>query len=454
MNKIFKILLMLVVALPLGGCHLYKKFELPTEQSEIVSDYKNTIDTLAFEDAKWDEVFTDPQLQDLIRTALERNSNLENARINIDIARAQLKGARLSYFPAVSFNPNGGTASYGGSSMNWSYTLPLAVSWEIDIFGKMLNNKRSAEVGVELARAYNQAVRSQLIAGVANCYYSIMFLQQQLGLMERTADIWREQVETMRLLKNAGRVNEAAVVQSEANYYSILASQTDIKQAIHSAQNSLSLLLNHFPQTWPVGTNLDFSLPQYVTEGVPMWYLAGRPDVKAAELDMASAFYVTNSAKAAFYPSLVISAQGGFTNLLGSLVKNPGEWFIQLAGQLTAPIFSRGKNIATLEAAKLAQQKALNTFEYTVMSASAEVSNALTEIKYNEEKRNQLNNQIVALEKSVEYTQELLTFGQATYLEVLTARSGLLQAQLSSLQAWHSKVSAFVNLYQSMGGGR
>ena len=176
--------------------------------------------------------------------------------------------------------------------------------------------------------------------------------------------------------------------------------------------------------------------------------------MKAAEKSFASAFYATNIARTNFYPSLVISAQGGFTNLLGSVITNPGEWFVQLAGSLTAPIFSRGKNIATLEAAKAQQKQALNNFEYTVLNASAEVSNALVEISNNDAKRQMLILQVGQLEKSVEYTQELLYLGQATYLEVLSAQQSLLSAQLSSLNCWHAKVSAMINLYQALGGGR
>ena len=194
--------------------------------------------------------------------------------------------------------------------------------------------------------------------------------------------------------------------------------------------------------------------PVIFTEGIPVGYLAARPDVKAAEKGFATAYYATNIARTNFYPSLVISAQGGFTNLLGSIITNPGDWFIQLAGSLTAPIFSRGRNIATLEAAKAQQQQALNNFEYTILNAASEVSDALMQFNTNEAKRMMLLKQIDQLEKSVEYTQELLTLGQATYLEVLTAEQSLLSAQISSLNCWQSKVSALINLYQSLGGGR
>ncbi len=450
---------MLLAVTTLSSCNLYKKYELPADENKYVADYKKAldmpVDSTSLEYLGWERIFTDPTLQSYIRMALDNNKNLDDARLNVEIAQAQLKGAKLSYFPSVAFSPNGGTASYGGSHMNWSYTLPLAANWEIDAFGKILNRKRGAEVSKEQALAYQQAVRSQIVCGVANTYYALVLLNQQLDLTIRTSEIWKDQVESMKLMKEAAYVNEAAVVQSEANYYSILASIPDIKEAIVTTQNTMSLLLGSYPQEWPVSSNLDFNLPVSLANGVPVSYLAVRPDVRAAERGLAAAYYTTNSARAAFYPSLNISANGGFTNLLGNMVVNPGKWFIQLAGQLTAPIFSRGQNIANLEVAKARQKQAMNAFETTVLSASSDVSNALAQYTASEEKRKALMKQVECLEKSVEYTQELLALDpKTTYLEVLTARSSLLSAQLASLSCWHSKVSSLISLYQAVGGGR
>lgn len=455
---LFKSLALVVLASSLSGCQVYRKYSLP-ENEAIVNDYKRAAavspDSSTLPYLGWRDVFRDPMLQTLIQTALDNNKNLENARLNVDIARAQLKGAKLSYFPSLALNPNGGTASYGGSHLNWSYTIPLALNWEIDAFGKILNRKRGAEVTVEQMEAYRQAAQSQIVCGVASTYYALVLLNQQLDLTVRTSEIWADQVASMKDMKTVGMVTEAAVVQSEANYYSILASIPDLEQSIRTTQNALSLLLNTYPQEWDVTSDLTFEIPDPMVTGLPISYLAVRPDIAAAERGLAAAYYTTNSARAAFYPSLNISAQGGFTNAIGTMITNPGKWFIQLAGQLTAPIFSRGQNIATLEAAKASQQIALNNFEYSILNASSEVSDAMIKYRKNRDKRAQVLKQIDALEKSVEYTQELLTFGQSTtYLEVLTARSALLQAQLASLNCWHNKVTALIDLYQAVGGGR
>ena len=458
--KTIKYFLAAVLAVSLSSCQLYKKYELPTDNA-YVKTYEESMQAAAADSTSlpflgWERVFTDPVLQGYIRTALANNKDIDNAVENINIARAQLKGAKLSYFPAVALNPNGGAAKYGSSKMDtWTYTIPMSISWEVDIFGKILNRKRGAQVTVEQMGDYHQAVTSQIVCAVANCYYSLMLLNQQLDITERTSVIWKDQVESMKLMKQAGMVNEAAVVQSDANYWSIMASIPDIKESIHSLQNTLSLLLHSYPQKWEVSSDMDFELPTDIENGVPVSYLAARPDVRAAERNLAVAYYNTNSARASFYPGLSISSNGGFTNLLGSIVSNPGKWFIQLAGSLAAPLFSRGTNIANLEVAKARQRVAMNDFETAVLSASADVSDALVSYKHNHEKRGYLMKQIDDLEKSVEYTQELLTLDQrTTYLEVLTARSSLLNAQLSSLAAWHSKVSALISLYQAVGGGR
>lgn len=363
----------------------------------------------------------------------------------------------MAYLPSLALAPNGAGASFAGSDLSWSYTIPAQMSWEIDIFGKLLNGKRGAQAALLKSEAYAQAVRSQIISAVATTYYSIAAVRNQLNLSRETSEIWKQTVQTMRDLKEGGKgVTEAAVVQSNANYYSILASITDLEVSLDELNNTMSLLLNTLPQEWAVSDRVDLDVPQILRAGVPMAELAARPDVRAAEQSLASAYYATNSARAAFYPGLTITANGGFTNLLGSMVKNPGEWFYQLAGSLVAPIFSRGQNIARLKASKAQQQQALNNFEYTLLSASAEVSDALTVYEKSLEKSALLNDQVANLEKSVSYTNDLLLYsnGQTSYLEVLTAQQGLLAAQISQINTELARARSVINLYQALGGGR
>ena len=441
----------------LSSCHIYNKFDMPDDNAlaqEYVQACEAEVDSATFGNLQWQQVFTDPVLADLINQALENNVNLDNARLNVEMAQAQLQGARLSYLPSVALAPNGAGTSYAQSALTWTYQLPVAVSWEIDIFGKLLNGNRSAKAAVRQSQAYEQAVRSQVIAGVANCYYAIASLEKQLAVSRQTAENWRQSVEVMKNLKLAGRTNEAGVVQSNANYYSILASITDLEVALHEANNTMSLLLNVMPQQWNISADATLQAPAMMREAIPMRELAARPDIRAAEQSVAVAYYATNQARSAFYPSINISANGGFTNLLGSVISNPGELFLQLAGQLTAPIFARGSNLARLKAARAQQEQAMNNFETALLSASAEVSNAMTIYNKSNEKLQLLDVQVQNLEKSVEYTQDLLSYGTASYLEVLNAQTSLLAAQMSQISCDLTKAQSVINLYQSLGGGR
>ena len=451
---------MVVLAASMSSCHIYKKYETPTSTA-LTKAYAEArqaeVDSAAFGNLLWEDVFTDPLLADLIERALQNNANLQNAMLNVDVARAQLRGARLSYLPSLALAPNGSGSSMAGSDLSWSYTLPAQLSWEVDIFGKLLNSNRGAKAALLQSEAYAQAARSQIISAVASTYYSIAAVRAQLDLSRTTSELWKETVQTMRDLKEGGRgVTEAAVVQSAANYYSILGSITDLESSLDKLNNTMSLLLDTLPQEWTVTNRVDLSVPEILRAGVPMVELACRPDVQAAEQSLAAAYYATNSARAAFYPGLTITANGGFTNLLGSMVKNPGEWFYNLAGSLVAPLFSRGQNIARLQASKAQQQQAMNNFEYSLMSAAAEVSDALTVYEKSKEKSGYLKEQVANLEKSVEYTRDLLIYstGSTSYLEVITAQQGLLQAQISQINTELARANAVINLYQALGGGR
>lgn len=460
-----KAVILTVVGAVVGGaatsCGIYKKYETPknTALTAAYVEARNdsaSSDSTAFGNLLWEDVFTDPVLADLINRALVNNTNLKDAQLNVGIAKAQLRGAKLAYLPSLAIAPNGGVSgtSITGSTSTWTYQIPATVSWEIDIFGKLLNNKRAAQVAVEQSEDYAQAVRSQIITGVASCYYAMAATEAQLRLCRSTALLWEKSVQTMRDLKESSGVTEAGVVQADANYRSVLAQVTSLEVARHELDNSMSLLLNALPQHYEVSPDATLSIPNMFVQGVPMHYLSMRPDVAAAERGMASAYYATNQARAAFYPGLTITANGGFTNSFGTMVMNPGEWFWNAAGSLVAPIFSRGQNKARLDAAKLTQQMKLNAFERTVLSAAAEVSNALTSYEKAGERKAILDVQVSDLEKAVEYTNDLLVYADGTYLEVLTAQQSLLSAQMNRIGTELDRVQSIISLYQSMGGGR
>ena len=443
----------------LSSCHIYKKYERPeVDANGLYRDPVSMTDTLVSDTANmanlpWEEVFTDPKLQDLIRTGLERNTNLQTALLQVSEARASLMTSRLSYLPSLNLTPQGGISSFDGSKGSWTWSAPVAASWQLDLFGGILNSKRAARVALEQSEAYRQAVQTQVVASIATYYYTLLMLDKQLEITEETVVLWKENVETMKALKEGASVNEAAVVQSEANYYAVVASVSSLKDQIRQTENALSLLLRQAPQQIERGTLDEQHLPDEIKAGVPIQLLANRPDVKVAEMTLASMYYNTNSARAAFYPSITISGSAGWTNSAGSMIVNPGKVLLSALGSLTQPIFNRGANIARLKIAKAQQEEAMLAFEQAILNAGAEVSNALSQYETATQTLEQRILQVNSLEKSVEYTQDLLSFGTSTYLEVLTAQQSLLSAQLSGVSDQFSQMQALVTLYQALGGG-
>ena len=462
--KIHKTLVAGVVAvaiLPaLTGCHIYNKFDMAKQTGDdpLLQEYVKAADQTAAEGAlgtlSWQTVYTDPVLQGYIQRALDNNIDLENARLNIEVAHANMLGARMSYLPSVALSPNAVAASYDHAPFAKTYTIPLVLGWEFDAFGKILNSKRGAEASYAQSKDYEQAVRSQIISGVANLYYAISSLEAQVELTRETSMVWKSNVETMKEYKESGRTNEAGVAQSEANYYNICASLNDLEISLNEAMNSFSLILGEMPHAWDIAPGLALELPAAVSDGVPMVELANRPDVRAAERSLAVAYYATNSARAAFYPSINLTANLGFTNSVGGMIHNPAVWFTQLAASLTAPIFQRGQNIARLKATKAQQEQTLNTFRYTLMSAAADVHNAIDSYDRNSDKAQWLGRQVEAWQRSVDATTELFKYTDTTtYLELLTAQSGLLSAQMGVISCDLARTQAVISLYQSLGGG-
>ena len=445
----------------LSSCNIYKKYNRPDVDMEgLYRDPVSVNDTLVSDTTNmgnlpWEEVFTDPQLQKLIRQGLEQNSDLQTAILKVKEAEAGLMSSRLAYLPSLGLSPQGTVSSFDKAAATQIYSLPVVSSWELDLFGKLTNAKRGAKATLLQSEAYKQAVQTQVISTIANTYYTLLMLDKQLAITEETAVLWQKSVETMKAMKEAAMVNEAGVVQSEANYYMVLASISDLKNQIRETENALSLLLRQAPQKIERGKLEDQQLPTILHTGVPVQLLSNRPDVKAAEMALAGTYYNANEARAAFYPSISISGTYGWTNQAGNTIINPGKMIASAIGSLTQPLFYRGANIARLKIAKAQQAEAMLSFEQAILNAGADVSDALSLYQSAEDKRIQRVKQINSLEKSVEYTQELLTLGTSNtnYLEVLTAQQSLLNAQLSGISDEFQRLQAVVNLYHALGGG-
>ena len=454
-----------------NSCHIYNKYHRPDVDVEGL--FRDTVaagDTLAADSLNmgnlpWEEVFTDTILQNLIRIGLEKNSDLQSAMLQVEAAQASFNAARLSilgavimphnlFLPTLNLTPQGGVSSFDGSKASWTYNAPVTASWEIDIFGRVLNSKRNAKAVLMQSEAYEQAVRTQIIATIANGYYTLLMLDKQPAVTEETALLWEKSVETIKAMKIGGMTNEAAVAQSEANSYMIAASIPALRQQIREAENSLSTLLYQAPQSIERGTFEDQKLPEMLQVGVPVQLLSNRPDVRSAELSLAAAYYTTNIARSAFYPNLVISGSAGWTNSAGSMIVNPGKVLLSAAASLVQPIFNHGSNVANLKAAKAQQKMAAINFQQTILNAGKEVSNALYQIQTTKETLVNRNQQVASLERAVEATESLMKLGTSTYLEVLTAQQSLLNAQLSQISDSYQCMVAVVSLYHALGGGR
>ena len=445
----------------LSSCHIYKSYDRP-DDIQTAGLYRDTVstgdtlssDTVNFGNLPWREVFTDPVLQKLIEHGLANNTDLQTAILKVKEAQAPLLIAKLAYAPALTLSPQGTISSFDRSAANKTYSLPVAASWEIDLFGKFLNIKRGAQVTLLQTEAYRQAVQTQIISGIANLYYTLLMLDRQQEISEQTADIMKRNVETMRAMQEAGWTNAAAVAQSEAAYAQVLASLPAIRQSIREVENSVCMLLKQTPQAIRRTALEAQRLPDEFSVGIPLQLLSNRPDVKAAEMALANTYYNTNAARASFYPQITINGSAGWTNSAGSAIVNPGKLLASVVGSLTQPLFYRGANIARLKIAKAQQEEAKLAFQQSLLNAGSEVSNALSKYQTTSEKTAARKLQVESAEKGAEYTKELFKLGTSTYLEVLSAEQSLLSARLSQVSDQFDSMQAVVSLYQALGGGR
>lgn len=451
-NKIIP--LSVAILLLLSGCGIYKTYKPETSVPDNLYRDAETGDTASIGNLDWRELFTDPQLQALIEEGLESNTDLRTARLRVQEAEAVLLTSRLAYLPALNLNPQGTLSSFDGAKAGKSYQLAVSASWEIDIFGRLTNAKRGAQAALEQTQSYKQAVRTQLIAAIANSYYTLLLLDKQYVVSERTAALWKENVEAMRALKEAGLRDEAAVSQSEANSFSVDASLLTLRQQIKEMENSFSTLLGKVPQRIGRGNLDNQTFPQTLAAGVPLSLLGNRPDIRQAEYTLAQAFYTVNGARSAFYPNITLSGTAGWTNIGGGIISNPGAMLLQAIGSLTQPLFNRGANIAQLKIAKAQQEEAALAFRQSLLNAGEEVNNALMQWQTARQRIGLADKQVASLQKAVKSTQLLMDHSNVTYLEVLTARQGLLQAELSAAADRFDEIQGVINLYHALGGGK
>ena len=435
------------------GCSIYKPYSRPEVQTEgLYRDLEETKDTASIATLGWRNLFSDKNLQALIDKGLERNTDLHVAHTRVKAAEAVLMNARLSYLPSVVLAPDGSISGTEGAKAIKTYNLAASASWEIDLFGKVTNAKREALAALEGSRAYRQAVETQLIATIANSYYMLLMLDRQLIISEQTLITWKETEHSIEALKRAGKSNDAAVLQAKANRLALEASVVSIRKSIRETENGLSALLADTSHDIMRGALQKQQFPDTLSAGLPVQLLANRPDVRQAEWNLAQAYYATNAARSAFYPSLTLSGSIGWTNNVGGVVVNPGSWLFSAVGSLMQPLFNKGTNIANLRQAKARQEEALLLFQQSLLDAGKEVNNALTRWQSARIRMDYVNQQIMTLQEAVRKTELLMQHTSTNYLEVLTARQRLLEAELTQAQDKFEEIQGVIDLYHAVGG--
>ena len=449
-----KLLVFSFAALLLSSCGLYNKYDRPAVDTKgLVRDTVSMTDTLAVQDTTsfgnlpWRSVFTDPQLQALIQQGLDNNPDLLNAALNVHMVNEALKVAKLAFLPSVALSPQGTLQSFDGAAATKSYTLPISASWNVDLFGNLLSVKRSAQMQLLATKDYQTVVKCNIISGIANLYYTLLMLDRQVEIVTDMEQLTKETWEKMQFLHdNRVGYRSTAVQSAEAAYYQVQTQKIDLQRQIREMENSLSLLLGQPGQTIARGTFAGQSLPSEFSTGVGVQMLANRADVHAAEMSLAQCFYDIETARSRFYPSITVTGTAAFTNQNGLV--NPGKWLLQAVGSLVQPIFQHGQIVAGLKVAKDKYEQAFNTWQNSIYKAGNEVSNALSAYNVLDGKR------VAVLKQNVEDTKKLMeSSSNTTYLEVISAQSNLLNAEINEVSDQFSKMQSVVNLYQALGGG-
>ena len=442
-----KILIPIIILLvTMNSCALYKHHERPdiTFVDSLYNRIPAADDYESIASLTWRELFADTLLQDLIELGLKNNTNLEIARLKVEQAEATLKTSKLALFPSVSFSAQ---ANANGNGLG--YTLAPNASWEIDAFGRLHNSKQGAEAALAATEAYQQAVQTQLIATIADAYYTLLMLDEQLGISKRTLNTWEENIRTLSALKRAGKTNEAAVLQAKANKVNVEASILTLKKQIIEQENSLSALLGLVPQEFERNKLSQQIFPDTLLMGLPLSSLINRPDVRQAEYKLVEAHYATNVARSYFYPNITLSGNAGWSGVIG----DPGDWIFNAVVSLVQPIFNQGKNKARLKISESQRQEALLNFKQTLLDAGTEANNALIAWQTARKRLDSDKLQIMYLKGAVFNTQLLMKNGQATYIEVLSAQKNLLQAELTETNDKYIEIQSVITLYHALGGG-
>ena len=470
--KISNIFVAAAVSIMLSGCGIYNKYEqnTPTPSDAFGTDegIRAANSEMTIAQMSWREFFTDPLLQQLIEQVLANNTDLNSARIAVEKSQAALTAAKLAYLPSLALAPQGTLASFDKSAATKTYSLPLQLSMDIDVFGSITNKKRAAKAVLLQAQMQQEAVRANLISITAQQYFMLQVLDRQLEILMQTDSLWNKSLETEQARWENGKAYSTAVNQMEASYLSVKTQIVDTRRNIRSVENAICKLLAVSPQhidrqKWGSsnlhraeaidGTDEQAFNNKYLRIGIPAQMLENRPDIRMANHAMEEAFYNTAAARSAFYPSITLSGSAGWTNSAGGMIVDPGKILLSAIGSLTQPIFARGKLIANKKIAKLTEEDLQKKYVQAVINAGNEVNEAIADCMTAREKHAYYQRQVQVLHEAYTGTHELMDNGKASYIEVLRAQESLLDAQLGSAMNMYYGAESLIALYIALGGG-
>ena len=475
MKRLNNIFAFVAVAFLLTGCNLYKELhseyvsqaEIPANTFGTSEDVKAASVKGSLADYSWREFFVDPVLQQLIEQVLAKNTDLNSARIAVEKSEESVKTAKMAFLPSLYFSPSGTLSSFDFGPVGKTYNMPLQLSWDADLFGSLTNKKRAANAVLLQAQVREDVIRTNLISAVAQQYYMLQVLDRQLEILTATDSLWNASLETEKALWENGKIYSTAVNQMESSYLSVKTQIVDTRRNIRGVENAICRLLGETPQhikrnKWgssALPKHPDTSTGQrmfdtkFIQVGVPAEVLQNRPDIRMANLAMEEAFYNTQAARAAFFPSITPQGTAGWTNSAGSMVVNPGKVLLNAVASLSQPIFARGKIKANHKIAQLTEEDLQRKYVQTVIDAGNEVNEALADCQAAREKHAYFHRQVDVLREAYMGTHELMDNGKANYLEVLTAQESLLNAQLSEAMNMYNGAQAVIALYIALGGG-
>ena len=463
--KYKNIIVAAAVSMMLTGCGLYNKYEKtvedPADPFGTAVGVKTTTDE-SIAQMSWREFFSDPLLQQLIEQALANNTDLNTARINIEKNEISLKTKKLAYLPSIYFSPQGSLSKFGTNDWSKSYTIPLDVSWDIDVFGSITNKKRAAKAALLQAQMTEESTRSNLISSIAQQYFYLQLLDREMAILIETDSLWKASLDTQQALYENGQAYSTAVNQQESSWLDVKTQMVDIKRAIRSTENEICSLLCITPQHikrshWDAddyhsaAEGRRMFEERYMKIGIPAMMLERRPDIRLANYYIEEAFYNVQAARAAFFPSITLTGEAGWSNNSGLV--NPGKLLWQFIGSLTQPIFARGQIRANYKTAQLTEENLKKKYVQTVIDAGNDVNEALADCQTAREKHDYYRRQVEVLHEAYIGTHELMDNGKAEYLEVLTAQERLLSAQLNEAENMYNGAQAIIALYIALGGG-